>query len=339
MAVMALFLAASGCAGHKAATSTTTARPARRATGPAAPASGTAHTTTPSTTTPSTTAPRARRVSVSIADQRLPQPISRAVAVADGDHVRLLGGRTTAHTSTDQIVDWSPDTPAAVTGHLARRVHDAAGVTVDGNTLLFGGGDGGSVANVQEVGPTGSGKIVGTLGTPRSDVSAVAIGGTGFVIGGFDDKGGVPDVLTTSDGRSFATIGRLPSQIRYGAAAASQGRVLVFGGEDEHGSTDAVLSIDPATGTTSRVATIPVRLSHAVAFVLRDEVYVAGGQTDGARVSTIWHYDQGTQTLAEVGRLPDARSDAAAAVVGDTAYLVGGEAPDAVDSVVAVSVS
>lgn len=337
MGLVVLSLAASGCSAGKAAAPETKSQTGRTSGRRAQ----TASTSVPSkaTTNTTTTTPRPPQLSVSIVGQRLPQPISRAVAVAEGDHVRVLGGRTAAHTSTDQIVDWYPASPSTVSGHLARRVHDAAGVKVAGNTLLFGGGDGGSVADVQAVGPTGSGRSVGTLGTARSDVSATAIGRTAFVVGGYDDKGGVLDVLTTSDGRSFNKIGRLPSQIRYGAATASGGRVIVFGGEDEQGSTDAVLSIDPASGTVTRVATLPVRLSHAVAFVLRGEVYVAGGETDGARVATIWRYDRRTAALVEAGRLPDARSDAAVAVVGDTAYLAGGEAPGTLDSVVAVTAS
>ncbi len=324
--VVAVLLGLGGCSGSvgNGAASTTTVAP-RVATS----------TTVVRTSTPT----RAVRLSAALIGAPLPQPLSRAVVVATGDHLRVLGGRTAAHVSTNEVVTWSPGTPASLSGQLARRVHDSAGVVVGGHTLLFGGGDGGSVTEVQEVDAGGTGQIVGHLPTGRSDLCAAVIGATAYVIGGFDDTNGVLDVLATTDGRSFTTAATLPSENRYGAAVTVGHRVLVFGGEDANGSVDAVLAINPASHAVTRVGTVPVRLSHAAAFVVRGQVYVAGGETDGSRIATIWRYDVATGAFTEVGHLPDDRSDAAVVVLGDTAYLVGGETPNTVDTVVAVTVS
>ncbi|MCU1354101.1 MAG: Kelch repeat type 1-containing protein [Acidimicrobiales bacterium] len=293
-------------------------------------------TTAPSSAPPST-APRTLRATV--VGPALPQRISRAVAVADGAAVRVLGGRTAAKVSTADIVEWSPGRSAAVVGRLDRRVHDAAGVRLGAAALLFGGGDGGSVAGVQRVGTTGGTTTVGQLPQARSDVSAAVVDGTAYVVGGFDDKTGTNDVLATRDGHTFTRVTTLPAQVRYGALVAVDRRLLVLGGEDANGSTDAVLEIDPAAGTVRRIGTLAQPLSHAAAFVLGGEVYVAGGETGTTRHADIWRYDRRTNRAVPAGTLPDARSDAAVAVVGSTAYLVGGEAPTAVDSVVAVTAS
>ncbi|MCU1455616.1 MAG: Kelch repeat type 1-containing protein [Acidimicrobiales bacterium] len=299
-----------------------------------AQAAGASTTGGPAATT--TTAPPAV-LRAAIVGPALPQNLSRAVAVADGGGVLVLGGRTAAKVSTDEVVRWSPGGSAAVTGRLAHRVHDAAGVLLGGRALLFGGGDRGSVADVQEVTTAGAGSQLGRLPEARSDVSAAVLGDTAYVIGGFDDTNGTPRVLATKDGHTFTTVATLPREVRYGAVVALGGRLLLFGGEDQQGPTSAVLAIDPAAGTVQQVAALPQPLSHAVAFVLNGVAYVAGGETGTTRHAEIWRFDPTTSTLVAGGSLPDARSDAAVAVAGPTAYLVGGETPNAVTSVVAVS--
>jgi hypothetical protein len=275
-------------------------------------------------------------LTASVVGPALPQPISREVALVVGGHIEVLGGRTSAKVSTDEVVRWEPGGAATVVGHLARRVHDSAGVVLGGRALLFGGGDGGSVADVQAFDGSTATKV-GSLGVGRSDVSAAAIGGTAYVIGGFDDSNGVLEVSSTSDGRSFRKVAALPRTIRYGAAIAEGSKLLVFGGDDGTTSSDSVLLVDPAKGTTNEVARLPVRLSHAVAFTLDGSIFVAGGETDGARTDVIYRYDPTGRSFAIAGRLPGPRSDAGAVVVGHTAYVIGGEGPGTLGDVVALT--
>jgi hypothetical protein len=293
-----------------------------------------ADTSSPPSSTPTSKA--AGPVTAKIVGPTLPQPISRAVAVASADGVELIGGRTTAKVSTNQLVQWAPGGTATISGHLARRVHDSSVTLLGGHAFVFGGGDGGSVANVQEVNGA-SATMAGKLPTGRSDLSAATIGDTAYVIGGFSDTAGQPDVLATTDGRQFTKVATLPRTVRYGAVVTVGSKILVFGGEDGDRSSDAVLAIDPAKATAEQVATLPVRLSHASAFVLNGHVYLAGGETDGVRHRDIYAFDVATGRSQVVGQLPAARSDAAVAVVGSTAYLLGGETPNAVDTVVAVT--
>src|ERR1700712_446301 len=135
-----------------------------------------------SRTNVSTTTAPSRLLKAAIVGPSLPQPISRAVAVSrPSGGVLLLGGRTGAKISTDEIVSWTPAGSAGV-GHLALAGHDSSGSWVGGRALIFGGGNGSSVADVQAVTAEGTGSLVGRLPQPRSDVSSVAIGSTAYVV-------------------------------------------------------------------------------------------------------------------------------------------------------------
>lgn len=325
------------CSGGSASTNTSVTTP--RSAAPEASTTlreGSAPTAGSSTSASPTTTDPAGPVTAVVVGPTLPRPISRAVAVSSGDGVELIGGRTTAKVSTDEVVQWDPSGSAAVSGRLARRVHDSSATVLAGRPLVFGGGDGGSVAEVQQLEGSGA-TLAGMLPTGRSDLSAATVGDTAYVIGGFDDTSGQLDILATTDGKQFTAVAQLPGEVRYGAAVTVGSRILIFGGESDSRSSDAVLAFDPGTATVEQVGALPVRLSHASAFLLGDRVYLAGGETDGTRHGDIYSFDEASGRSEVVGQLPEVRSDAAVAVVGSTAYLLGGESPAAVDTVVAVT--
>lgn len=297
----------------------------------------TSHPDPTATPTPRPARPAVTTLTAEVVGPALPRPISRAAAVAIDGRVVVLGGRTAAHVSTDEVVSWSPNGAVAVRGQLARRVHDNAATVLGGRPLVFGGGDGGSVADVQAVPLDGPASRIGSLPEARSDLSAATVGRTAYVVGGFDDVTGPRAVLATTDGIRFTEVAMLPKEVRYGAVVAYRGRLLVFGGESEAGAGRAVLEIDPGSGGVRQVATLSVPLAHASAFVLAGRVYVAGGRTsETERHAEIWRYDPDAGSMVGAGMLPDARSDAAVAVLGGTAYLLGGESPATLDTVIAV---
>ena len=86
---------------------------------------------------------------------RLRAPLSREVAAA-GPRGRLflLGGLTSGGASADGIFAVNPATGhARAAGTLARPLHDAAGTSLRGHEMIFGGGAQASVATVQEFNP------------------------------------------------------------------------------------------------------------------------------------------------------------------------------------------
>jgi hypothetical protein len=268
----------------------------------------------------------------------LPAPVSDAVVFVDGSSLLVAGGLTGQDTSTATVVRIDPaSNQANDAGRLAAPVHDAAGLTLAGADLLFGGGTSASTATVQLVRPGQPGQVAGALPEPRSDLVAAATGGVGYLLGGYTGTRMLAGVLQTADGRSFRSVAVLPVPVRYPAVAASQGRLWLFGGITSAGTpTDVVQRVDPVAGTAQVVGHLPHALSHASGFVLGTGMYLAGGQiAGGGRTDAILRVDP-NGTVIQAGALPKPLSDAGVAVIGDVAYLVGGQAPAAVADIVEI---
>ena len=296
---------------------------------------------------------------------RLPAPVSREVVVP-GQHGKLivLGGLTPGGGSATGVYSVRTTTGTARRiGALGVAVHDAAGAVTGGRALVFGGGSAASIATVQGFtlpGGTG-GAPAGPAPLPkaRSDLAAVTVGATTYLLGGYDGTRPDASVLATTGGRAFRTVATLRVPVRYPAVAALGGKIFVFGGEAVTGRhagapVTAIQAVDPAHHTCTVVGQLPVPLAGAAAATLGGEVFVAGGESSvrqprvpgmgttqyrapatgaggasgGAAtstVSTIWAFQPATGRLLPAGRLQVPVSHAAVAVSGSQAWIVGGE--------------
>ncbi|HUC38102.1 MAG TPA: hypothetical protein VMR97_13390 [Acidimicrobiales bacterium] len=234
---------------------------------------------------------------------RLPSPISRLVALPGppGELV-LLGGLVGTTTSADGAFTLQvPSGTLTAAGTLASPVHDASGAVIEGEDVVFGGGSPSTVATVQELpapagagtaSPSGSaGRVTSELPSPRSDSATATVGGTTYLVGGYDGSRPDPAVLATTDGRSFRITASLPVPVRYPAVAALAGKLYVFGGQAITGSSagqpvDDVQVVNPAAGTASVVAHLPEPLSGAVDVSLGGHLYVAGGESSAPQPKT-----------------------------------------------------
>ena len=280
----------------------------------------------------------------------LAAPLSREVVVpgSPGELI-VLGGLTSAGTSASgaHALGTAIGTARRI-GTLSAPLHDAAGVTSGGRTLVFGGGSPVTVSTVQAFSGAGTARVTGSLPAPRSDAAAVTIGGTAYVVGGYDGSKPDASVLATMDGRTFTTVAALPVPVRYPAVTALDGVIYAFGGQaitgaDAGAAVNVIQAVDPARRTATVVGRLPEPLAGAVAVTVEGEVFVAGGDSPGARrptpglgttqlsgaggsaVSAIWAFDPVTRRLLLAGRLQVPVSHAAAAVTGSTAWIVGGE--------------
>ncbi len=287
--------------------------------GQAGPSAG-SRTTHPATAAGSAAdpprAPSAAPLSLQVtpAPYQLPSGLSREVVLPHGPDLLIAGGLTARGTSTGTVRRLNPATGSTTrVGRLAVPTHDAAGATVGGRTLVFGGGKQASVATVQEVtGPAVSGQaaatpgrpaVTGRLPRPRSDLTAVTQGGTTYLLGGYDGTTYDATVLATPDGRRFTVAARLPVPVRYPAVAVLGRQIWVFGGQTSHGITNDIQRISlPGAGPGGASQTVTGRRSAgrvgpeaavaghlpepttgAAAFTLGGAVYVAGGQTAPGR--------------------------------------------------------
>ncbi len=214
-------------------------------------------------------------------------------------------------------------------GDLPVATHDAGSATLGSGTFLFGGGASAVSQSVEETGLSGS-AAAGTLPTPRADSTAVTVGNTAYVIGGYDGTHALPDILSTTTGTTFTTAAKLAVPVRYAAAAAVGSTIYIFGGEEETGSgswqpTTAVQAFNTAHGTVTVVSHLPEALVGMSAAVLGSQVYVAGGAGASGTNGTIWAFDPGTGAFLHAGQLMQPVAYAPSIVVGSTAWIVGGE--------------
>jgi putative pyrroloquinoline-quinone binding quinoprotein/Kelch motif protein len=263
----------------------------------------------------------------------LPAPISGESVVAAKNGPLILGGLDSSGNSASGVFQLdSASGKLSEAGALTGPLHDSAAARLGERVLVFGGGTETSTDAVQAlsapggiVAPGASAEAAGRLPTVRSDLGAVTIGETAYVLGGYDGSKPIDSVLATTDGSTFTQVARLPAPGRYLAVAALGGRIYAFGGETASGAaSDAIQEIDPKAGTAQIVGHLPAAVSHASAVALGGDVYVLGGEAGGSPTAQIWRFEPGQKAVSAAGRLPQPISDGAAAVVGPAAYLIGG---------------
>ncbi len=269
----------------------------------------------------------------------LPAPIAGATAAQVAAGTLVLGGLDASETSVAGVFLLDHQGKLSPAGELSGPLHDAAATTLGDHVLVFGGGTATSTDTVQELpaslgagaaGEAGEGEatatVVGHLPAPRSDLSAVTVGGRAYVLGGYDGTELDPSVLATADGTAFNQVAELPVPARYLAVAALGRRIFAFGGETGEGeATDAIQEVDPARGTARVVGHLPRPLSHAAAVVLGGDVYLVGGESAaGEPTRAAWRLHPGSGHVTKAPPLPLAVAAAAAAGDGHTAALIGG---------------
>ena len=294
----------------------------------------------------------------SMARWRLPNAVSRAGAASlTGNRILLLGGLVGSGASSSDVgvLDTSSGRLTSV-ATLPSPTHDAGSSVLGGKAFLFGGGQSTPFALVQAVtipgastSGAGSGVVTGQLPQARADAEAVTVGGTAYVVGGYDGATGDPAVLATQDGSSFSTVVTLPVDVRYPAVVAAGERIFVFGGESEPGGTTAqyatptgtttpppgqevavVQEIDLRTHTAQVVGYLPRAVQGAAAFDLNGHIFLAGGDSNApgsppSSGSTIWSFDPSTDAFGVAGHLAAPVAYAAVAVEGHAVWLVGGQ--------------
>ncbi len=263
----------------------------------------------------------------------LPAPISGEAVVALRGGPLILGGLDSSSNSVNGVFQLdAAGGRLREAGSLTGPLHDAAAAVLGDRVLVFGGGTATSTDEVQAlpapggaVAPGTAATATGQLPTVRSDLSAVALGGRAYVLGGYDGSRPIDSVLATADGSSFTQVARLPSPARYMAAVPLDGRIYTFGGETASGAaSDAIQEVDPGAGTARVVGHLPEPVSHASAIVLDGQAYLLGGEAEGSPSAAIWRFDPGRGRVVRAGRLPQPIAAAAAATVGSTGYLIGG---------------
>ena len=247
----------------------------------------------------------------------LPQPLSKASAVAlPGGTLMVLGGETNG-VSTRSVLVGAPAALRAV-GRLPVPTHDAAAAPVGGSVLLFGGGQAVSTDAIVRVAPSGRAAArAGHLDEPLSDLGAVAIGGRAYLVGGYTSVRFASAVLRYDGRGRTTTIARLPSGLRYAGVAAIGPTIYVAGGLTPSGASSAILAVSTKTGRTRRLGTLPAPEDHAALAALGGKLYLVGG-------TTVLEIDPTTGAVSTAAILPAALTDPTATTVGSRIVIAGG---------------
>ncbi len=265
------------------------------------------------------------RLSGTVSRSRLPAALHGQAVARSSSGLLVIGGETSSG-STDHVYQFDPASGrTAPYGSLAQPLHDAAATTVNNETLVFGGGNTSTFDAVQALVSGGRATPVGHLPAALSDLSAVHVAGASYILGGYDGRTPSASVFQTTDGRAFVRVARLPTPIRYGAAATLGDKIYVFGGELADGSeTSAIQEYDIATERSVVAGHLPDAVSHASAVTFHGAIYLLGGRIRGSASDRILRFDPARNVGVPAGRLPQPVFDGAAAVSGDRAYLLGG---------------
>lgn len=273
--------------------------------------------------------PRGLRLEVETMPHPLPDPISGEAVVPQGRHLLVVGGLDEADVSVATVTELDPATgKTRSAGELSQPLHDNAATAVATGVLAFGGGSTSTTDEVQRLIPGGAGEAVGRLPVPRSDLSAATIGGSAYVLAGFDGERTVGAILRTEEGSKLETVASLPVPVRYAAVAALGPTIYAIGGEETSGAdSTAIQAFDTKTGRAAVVGHLAAPLAHASAVVLDDHLYVLGGRLNGSTTDQILRFDPVHGTANSAGHLPEPIQNAAAATLGGVGYLVGGLDP------------
>src|SRR5438477_2161 len=92
------------------------------------------------------------------------------------------------------------------------------------------------------------------------------LGLAAYVVGGYTGTRWLNTIVAWRPGAAARVVGRLPTPLRYAAAATADGQLVVAGGSTPSGSASrAVLAFDPATHHVRRLGRLPAPTTHAAA--------------------------------------------------------------------------
>ncbi len=162
--------------------------------------------------------------------------------------------------------------------------------------------------------------------TERTEVTAAALGGSIYVIGGFDSNGNTLDTVEAYETRSNAWLKakELPLPLHHAAAASYQGTLYVVGGYREGWVPSNTLFIyDPLTNGWQTGKEMPTSRGALTAQFVDGILYAVGG-SNGLPLKTNEAYDLSTNTWEVKEPMPTAREHLASGVVDGKLYVMGG---------------
>ena len=136
-------------------------------------------------------------------------------------------------------------------------------------------------------------------------------------------------IYALTDDNRWQKIGNLPETMAYGATAATDSALVLIGGDNGKGATDAVrmLQLDGLTPRITDLSALPGTLDNMAAAAIGRTVYVAGGNYDGVPSTRLFALDLDNESAGwkELAPMPgNPRVQPVMAASGGKLYLWGG---------------
>ncbi len=273
-----------------------------------------------------------QQVAVADLGSLLPTPLEGLAAVAWQGKIYLFGGSGPAGFNAT-VWSFTPTASGGVisrAGSLPVALHDAGAAPTSTGVLVCGGGQSVGSSDVYLWTPSGT-RTVAPLPIPLSDLEGVSAQGSPWCLGGWTGTE-YSDAVWALDPTGAAAPRlalHLPEAVRYGAAAALPGGILLAGGDRvNRGPTSSVQWVPLAgAGKPAVVAALPSAVDKAMAATVGQQALVLGGCTaSGTPERDIWSLDALGEEQA-VGKLPAGRCYGAAAWLDGRVYVFGGLGP------------
>jgi hypothetical protein len=254
----------------------------------------------------------------------LPAARGGAVAAADqGSAFTFLGG------GPSDVLTVNPATPAWTASVWSdpsfedtTSVAPGVGILGSASLLVFGGNQGGAVADAVQYSPATGPQVVASMHSPRELLgSATDQQGKVYAIGGIDDNGTPLKSMEyyTQSKNAWTVAAPLP-QTLYAESAAydGNGHIFTFGGVGAAGTIlNTTYEYTIATNTWSVAAPMPSAVRDGAAVLASNNlIYVLGGNTSAGTTAAVESYNPATNTWNTETSLPSPVSNEA--VVSDS---------------------
>lgn len=206
---------------------------------------------------------------------------------------------------------------------------------LDGKIFITGGfGDARTVlSSVLVYDPEGDQwTSVSPMPEPRHHHAAAAVNGKLYVIGGYSALDPYPWPVTPTvfefDPETGAWRSRapLPQLLGAPAAAASNGKIYVFGGASGTNTLSTTFIYEPSTDSWSVGEPLNPAREHVYAAVIDSRIFVAGGRFfNSANLDALQSYTPATDSWETLAPLQMARSGHGVAALNGRLYVFGGE--------------
>jgi N-acetylneuraminic acid mutarotase len=167
--------------------------------------------------------------------------------------------------------------------------------------------------------------------TPRADLTANAVGGKIYAIGGtrhvgIEALGMVEEYDVAADTWTRKTD--MPTPRLHLSSAVIDDKIYVVGGGPEWPVPLAATEMyDPATDTWTKMADMPTPRVGVWAAALKGKLYALGGLSwENEALKTVEEFDPKTNAWRAVAEMPTARFILTAEAVGDQLFAIGGAA-------------